>query len=98
MQDITGVDKSAMERQLLLADFSATLNGVANFAANMSHAVFSTVPSTSVVRTVSLTISDQQLAPECLLTDYALTRNADGSLTRTVPAVLADGTVRIGDS
>ncbi len=26
-QDITGVDKSAMERLLLLADFSITLNG-----------------------------------------------------------------------
>jgi hypothetical protein len=32
VQDITGIDKSAYERLLLLADFSITLNIVANFA------------------------------------------------------------------
>ena len=30
VQDVTGIDKSAMERLLLLADFSITLNGVVN--------------------------------------------------------------------
>ena len=47
VQDVTGVNKSAMERLLLLADFSITLNGIFNDGANLSHAVFSTVPSTS---------------------------------------------------
>ena len=42
VQDVTGVDKSAIERILLLADFSITLNGVFNEAANMSHEVFCT--------------------------------------------------------
>jgi len=46
-QDVTGVDKSAVERLLLLADFSIALNGVFNDAVNLSHAVFKTVPSTS---------------------------------------------------
>ena len=93
VQDITGVDKSAFERLLLLADFSITLNGVFNDAANLSHAVFKTVPSTSVARTVSLAVSSQTLANETLFTDYALTRGADGALTWTAAGVLADGTV-----
>ena len=93
VQDITGVDKSAFERLLLLADFSITLNGVFNDAANLSHIVFKTVPSTSVARTVSLDVSGQTLANETLFTDYALTRGADGALTFTAPGVLGDGTV-----
>lgn len=93
VQDITGVDKSAHERLLLLADFSITLNGVFNDAANMSHAVFKTVPSTSVARTVSLAVSGQTLANEVLFTDYPLKRGNGGELTFAVPGVLADGTV-----
>lgn len=94
VQDITGLDKSAMERQLLLADFSVTLNAPAfDDATNMSHAVFKTVPSTSVARTVTLSISGQTLACETLFTDYALSRSATGELTFTAPGVLADGTV-----
>jgi len=87
------VDKSAMERLLLLADFSITLNGVFNDAANMSHDVFKTVPSTSVARTVTLTVSGQTLPNEVLFTDYQLKRAANGALTFTAPGVLADGTV-----
>ncbi len=93
VQDVTGVDKSAMERLLLLADFTVTLNGVFNDAADFSHAVFKTVPSTSVNRTTTLTVSGQTLAGELLYTDYNLTRGQDGSLTWTAPGVLADGTV-----
>lgn len=92
-QDVTGVDKSAFERLLLLADFSITLNGVFNDAADFSHAVFKTVPSTSVARTTTLTVSGQTLAGELLYTDYALTRAASGELTWSAPGVLADGTV-----
>ncbi|MGW1463839.1 hypothetical protein ACWCPT_05725 [Streptomyces sp. NPDC002308] len=93
VQDVTGIDKAAMERLLLLADFSITLNGVFNDAANRSHAVFKTVPSTSVARTVSLAVSGQSLANEVLFTDYPLTRSDSGELTWAVPGVLADGTV-----
>lgn len=93
VQDTTGVDKSAMERILNLADFSITLNGVFNDASNLSHSVFRTVPSTSVARTVSLNISGQTLPNECLFTDYNLTRAAGGELTWTAPGVLSDGTV-----
>jgi len=93
VQDVTGIDKSAMERLLLLADFSITLNGVFNDAANQAHDVFKTVPSTSVNRTVTIVVSGDTLPNECLFTDYALTRGQDGSLTWTAPGVLSDGTV-----
>lgn len=91
VQEVTGVDKSAMERLLLLADFSIELKGVFNTAS--SHSVFKTVSSTSVVRTVSLAISSQTLSNECLFTDYALERSDSGELTWEAPGVLADGTV-----
>ena len=93
VQDVTGIDKSAMERLLLLADFSITLNGVYNDAVDRAHPVFKTIPSTSVLRTVAIAVSGQTINNEVLLTDYALTRNQDGSLTWSVPGVLADGTV-----
>jgi hypothetical protein len=93
VQDVTGIDKSAMERLLLLADASVDLNGVFNDATDQSHDVFKTVPSTSVARTVTLTVSAQTLAGEYLFTDYALTRAGDGSLTFSAPGVLATGVV-----
>lgn len=93
VQDITGIDKSAYERLLLLADFSVTLNGVFNPASNMSHDVFKTITSTSVNRTVTLTVSGKTLANEVLLTDYPLTRSDSGEFTFAVPGVLSDGTV-----
>jgi hypothetical protein len=93
VQDVTGIDKSAMERLLLLADFTGTLNGVFNDAANQSHDVFKTVPSTSVARTLTLTVSGQTLAGEVLFTDYSLARAQSGELTWTAPFALADGTV-----
>jgi hypothetical protein len=94
VQDITGVDKSAIERQLLLADMSVTWTLPAfNDAANMSHAVFKTISSTSVARTTTIGISGQTLAAEILYTDYQQNRGQDGSLVSTVPGVLANGAV-----
>ncbi|MFI1889814.1 hypothetical protein [Streptomyces jumonjinensis] len=93
VQDTTGVDKSAFERILLLADFSCTFNVVFNPDANKSHAVFKTVPSTSVPRTTTLTVSGQTLVNEVLYTDYPLNRADSGELTAAIPGVLCDGTV-----
>jgi hypothetical protein len=97
VQDVTGVDKSAHERILLLADYSVTLNGVADFDSNNEHDVFKTISSTSVTRTVELdplgtTTGNPKLSNECILTDYQLTRAATGELTWQVPGALADGT------
>ena len=93
VQVVTGIDKSAEERLQLLADFTITLNGVFNDASNVAHAVFSTVPSSSVARTVTITISGQSLPNETFFNDYALSRPQTGELTWTAPGTLAGGTV-----
>jgi hypothetical protein len=90
LQEVTGLDKSAMERLSLLADLTGTLNSVFNPAANRIHAVMS--GDLRVVRTVSLTISAKSLSGEVLFSDYALTRAATGEFTASHPYSLADGT------
>lgn len=93
VQDTTGLDKSAIERILLLADLSYTLNGVFNPSANKSHQTFRTISSTSVERTTVFKHLGEQLTAQVLYTDYSLTRAGDGSFVWSVPGVLADGTV-----
>ena len=99
VQDVTGIDKSAIERLLLLADFSVTLNGV--FNVSTSHAVFRTVPSTSVNRMIAITVNTANLNlgsagggnGAVLFTDYQLSRAQSGELTWSAPGVLANGSV-----
>ena len=86
------MDKSAMERQLLLGDMSSTYTMIFNDASTKSFCVHKTIASTDVARTCTLTISGQTLANEVLLTDMALSRGSDGSLIITGPAVLQSGT------
>lgn len=97
MQDITGVDKSAMERLHLLADANVPLNGVFNDAATTgAHQVlknYRTILAGQVGRSVSINISAQTLAMEMIGDNYALTRAADGSLTWAITMSLSDGTV-----
>jgi hypothetical protein len=95
LQSTTGLDVSAIERELLLADYSVTLNGVFNPAAGLSHDVFKSLASTSVARTVTLTVSAQILACECLFSDYSLARGNDGSFTWSAPGQLSSGTVPV---
>lgn len=103
-QDVTGVNKFANERILLLADYTVTLNGVWNSSGAVSpdtatsHAVFSTVTSTSVQRSVEIdpigaTTGSPSLVCNTLLTDYQITRANTGELTWQVPGSLADGAV-----
>ena len=97
VQDITGVDKSAHERLLLLADVSVSLKGTFNSAANFSHAVFSTVTSGSVQRATSIAPTANNSTPllafNALYSDYALTRAAAGELTWSTKGDLADGAI-----
>jgi hypothetical protein len=97
VQDVTGIDKSANERLLLLADMSATWNFVFDDDSNLAHAVFKTISSTSVAREILLVVSGQTLgsSPQVtmLLTDYAMTRAATGEFTGTVPGVLSNGAI-----
>lgn len=94
VQDVTGLTKSAYERLLLLADFSITLSGVGfDDQASQAHTTLKTVPSTSVNRTTSISVSGQTLTCETLYTDFAYSRGQDGAMTWSAPGVLADGTV-----
>ncbi len=97
VQDVTGLDKSGHERLLLLADVSIGLTGVFNDAGDKSHATFGNCATTSVLRKVSLTISDQSFAtaapPEVVVSDYQLSRGADGSFTWTTTLENGDGAV-----
>jgi hypothetical protein len=97
--DVTGIDKSAIERLLGLADFTITPTGVVNTTATTSeHAVFKTVPSTSVLRTVNITMTGSvaanlNQASAILFTDYQWSRSQAGELTWTAPGVLGSGAV-----
>jgi hypothetical protein len=94
VQDVTGLEVSAHERLLLLADISYDISFVFDGGTDLAHEVFSTIPSTSVNRAIANVVNGKTLGPcNCLLTDYALTRSATGELTGKVPAVLADGGV-----
>lgn len=97
VQDTTGIDKSAHERLLLLADYQLTIDGVFNNSANKSHAVLSTSSSTSVQRTALLVVTGtagaSTLTNECVITSYDLKRSNKGDLTWASVLMLADGTV-----
>jgi len=92
-QDSTGIDSSAHERILLLADFTITITGIFNDAANMSHDVFKTVSSASVTRTVTIVHSGQTLPNEVNFSDYSLQRAQSGELPYTAPGSLNSTTV-----
>ena len=97
VQDITGVDKFAFERLLLLADMSMTLNGVYDNAANKAHAVFKSVSTYTVGREILLVVNTTTLGTtpqvEMIATDYALTRAQSGELTWSVPLALSNGVI-----
>lgn len=94
VQDVTGVDKSANERLLVLADANGNVNGIWNPAANpSSHGVFSTVPSSSAQRTFSWGLGGKTLAMEFIFSDYQLRRPNNGELTFSAPGALANGAV-----
>jgi hypothetical protein len=93
MQDITGLDSTAIERLGLLRDGEVALSGVFNDAAGQSHAVLKDYyATTGGARTMALAVSGQTLSMEMLIENYNLTRGTDGSLTWTATARLQSGT------
>jgi hypothetical protein len=92
IQECTGLDKSGVERLLLLADYSGDCSGVFNDAAGCSHVTFKDIPTTSVQRTVAIGVSGQTLSAECVLPDYSMSRNDKGEFTWKVSWLLANGT------
>lgn len=96
MQVVTGLDKTAMERLLLVADASVEISGVFNAAANMSHDVLKTVPSSSNARTVTIVLPPTgsgapKLAMEMLFEDYRIERGPNGSLSWSTTGRIFDG-------
>jgi len=95
LQEVTGIDKSAVERLQLLGDGTVSINGVFNSASNLSHDVFKTQTGT---RTVTYCVggntgSNPKLEMEMLVSAYNLDRAADGSLTWSAELSLQSGTV-----
>jgi hypothetical protein len=94
--DITGLDKSAVEKILLLADGTVTLNMQFDPTATTgTHTVFRTMSSTNQTRTVTIVINSTPsatLSMEMICTDYTLNRGADGNLTSTATLQLQSGT------
>ncbi len=90
--DWTGLDKSAMERGLGLADFSITLNCVFNDDAAGSWAVFK---ATTGERDVDLVVSAQTLSNDCFVSDASFSRGSDGNFTINGTLQLMDGTVPV---
>jgi hypothetical protein len=90
--DWTGLDKSAMERGLGLADFSITLNCIFNDAADKSWECFK---DTTVERDVTLVISGQTLENDCYVSDASFSRASDGNFTIAGTLQLMDGVVPV---
>jgi hypothetical protein len=92
-QDVTGLDKSAMERLLLLNDCTISINFVFNSAATTGvHTVLSTITDNDTRTVVIVFPGTVTLTAECVLTAYNINRAQDGSLTGTAEFALANGT------
>jgi hypothetical protein len=89
--DVTGLDVLAIERILLLADFTITLNGQYNPTG--AHQVLKTITSTAVLRTTAMTVNGANLNNETLYTDYTVVRVQGGDLNWSATGSLADGGV-----
>jgi len=94
MFEVTGVDKSAVERIVGLNDYTLSINGVFDKASNKSHDVFKTRTG---ARTVTIAIGGNttgypELEAEMLVTEYNLERGDDGALTWTAGLSLQSGT------
>ena len=93
MFEVTGVDKSAVERIIGLNDYTLSISGVFNKASNKSHDVFKTRTGTRTV-TIALggnTTGYPELESEMLVNEYNLERGDDGGLNWTTTLSLADG-------
>jgi hypothetical protein len=90
LQDITGLDKSAIERLILLSDGQVSVTCVFNDASVSSFIVFKVRTGT---RTVTIVHSGQTLAMEMLISACDMNRQSDGSFIITATLELQSGTV-----
>src|SRR5690349_19598401 len=88
-QDVTGLDKSAVERLLLRADCTGTLNFFFNVDSSRSHATLKTPGSKSVV----ILFGGAATATfNAIFGNYSLNVAADGSITGSSNWQLDSGT------
>lgn len=88
-QEVTGLDKSAVERLLLRADCTGTLNFFFNVDSSRSHATLKTPGSKTVVLYFGQVATATFTA---IFTNYALNVAEDGSITGTANWALSSGT------
>jgi hypothetical protein len=95
--DWTGVDKSAHERGAGLSDLTCQLKGIANFAANQSHAVLSSATTSATARALAVYPTSNGSTPtlpaNVFIGSYNMARSNAGELTFQSDLSLADGTV-----
>jgi hypothetical protein len=91
VQDVTGIDKPAMERLLLRGDLSGSITGVFNVTASKSHATL----NTPGLKTFVAAYPGATLTTTILSSNYALADGADGSLTWSVNIVLTGGALPV---
>lgn len=89
VQEITGMDKSAVERLLLRADCTGSFTMAFNVDANRSHATFKTPGSKTFV---ILFAGAATATFTALTTNYGLAPAADGSITSNANWALSSGT------
>ncbi len=89
---VAGIDVSAQERLLGLADFTATVNGAFNDASNQWFDVVKNVGSTDVSRTFVYALSGNTLTVETNATNVNYSRGADGGMAVNASFALEDGT------
>ena len=95
VQENTGIDKSAVERLLLLSDGEISFDSFFNDATDQIHDVLSTLPTTNrqAIYAQSTTRGDAGFALVAKQINYDWTRAAEGSLTGTTQLQNADGNV-----
>lgn len=91
LQDVTGVDKEAMERLPLIADFTLNLSGVVNPTTNNSHTVFASMGTAIRAGTVGFSTGGTVVA-RMAVANYNVTRAQGGELTWSATLQLANGT------
>lgn len=89
VQDVTGLDKTGMEKILLRADATGSITWVHNIAASHVHATLKTPGSKTFVIVYPGTATATFTA---VTTNYALNMGADGSLTGSCIYQLSSGT------
>ncbi len=94
--DVTGLDKSAIERLPLLSDGKLAITGAFNPTATTGeHAVFSTIQSSAAARQVVITYNTTPAAVmtlTVLFDTYNVTRDQAGALMFSVSGQLSSGT------